>query len=404
MKILHIIGSMDPKSGGPCQGIRNSNTEMAKLGTTREVVSLDPPDAAFLGMDDFPVHPLGPTTGVWQYTPKLKPWLLTNLSRFDVVIINGIWIFSSYMAWKTLGILKKQNLRRPNKVKIPQLFIMPHGMLDPYFQHAKGRRLKAIRNWFYWHIIEHSVINDADGILFTCEMELQLARKAFSDYHPQKEVNVGYGIVAPPAYNTGMYDAFIEKCKGLEAKQHYLLFFSRIHEKKGVDLLIKAYAAIAQEAQTNGKEIPKLVIAGPGLDTPYGKRMIRLAASYPEIQNSVYFPGMLTGDAKWGAFYSCDAFVLSSHQENFGIAVVEAMACQKPVLISNQINICIEIKDSNAGIVVANTFDCTKKMIQQWLNLSFDERKKMGQNSLELFKRSFNIQASSVSFLNAIKA
>ena len=93
MKILHIIGSMDPKSGGPCQGIRNSNTEMAKLGTTREVVSLDPPDAAFLGMDDFPVHPLGPTTGVWQYTPKLKPWLLTNLSRFDVVIINGIWIF-----------------------------------------------------------------------------------------------------------------------------------------------------------------------------------------------------------------------------------------------------------------------------------------------------------------------
>ena len=397
MKILHIIGSMDPKSGGPCQGIRNSNTEMAKLGTTREVVSLDPPDAAFLGMDDFPVHPLGPTTGVWQYTPKLKPWLLTNLSRFDVVIINGIWIFSSYMAWKTLKIIKKQ---QPNKA--PRLFIMPHGMLDPYFQRARGRRLKAIRNWFYWHIIENKVINDADGILFTCKMELMLARQAFSGYKPQKEINVGYGIVAPPEYNMGMYNTFIEKCKGLENKP-YLLFLSRIHIKKGVDLLIKSYAAIVNEARTNGREIPKLVIAGPGLDTTYGKKTLNLVASYPEIKDSVLFPGMLTGDAKWGALYNCDAFVLPSHQENFGIAIVEAMACQKPVLISNQINIWIEIKDSNAGIVVADTFDCTKKMLQQWLNLSLDEREKMGHKASDLFKHLFNVEATSVAFLNAIK-
>jgi len=397
MKILHIIGSMDPKSGGPCQGIRNSNTEMAKLGTTREVVSLDPPDAAFLGMDDFPVHPLGPTTGVWQYTPKLKPWLLTNLSRFDVVIINGIWIFSSYMAWKTLKIIKKQ---QPNKA--PRLFIMPHGMLDPYFQRARGRRLKAIRNWFYWHIIENKVINDADGILFTCKMELMLARQAFSGYKPQKEINVGYGIVAPPEYNIGMYNTFIEKCKGLENKP-YLLFLSRIHIKKGVDLLIKSYAAIVNEARTNGREIPKLVIAGPGLDTTYGKKTLNLVASYPEIKDSVLFPGMLTGDAKWGALYNCDAFVLPSHQENFGIAIVEAMACQKPVLISNQINIWIEIKDNNAGIIVADTFDCTKKMLQQWLNLSLDEREKMGHKASDLFKHLFNVEATSVAFLNAIK-
>ena len=397
MKILHIIGSMDPKSGGPCQGIRNSNTEMAKLGTTREVVSLDPPDAAFLGMDDFPVHPLGPTTGVWQYTPKLKPWLLTNLSRFDVVIINGIWIFSSYMAWKTLKIIKKQ---QPNKA--PRLFIMPHGMLDPYFQRARGRRFKAIRNWFYWHIIENKVINDADGILFTCKMELMLARQAFSGYKPQKEINVGYGIVAPPEYNIGMYNTFIEKCKGLENKP-YLLFLSRIHIKKGVDLLIKSYAAIVNEARTNGREIPKLVIAGPGLDTTYGKKTLNLVASYPEIKDSVLFPGMLTGDAKWGALYNCDAFVLPSHQENFGIAIVEAMACQKPVLISNQINIWIEIKDNNAGIIVADTFDCTKKMLQQWLNLSLDEREKMGHKASDLFKHLFNVEATSVAFLNAIK-
>jgi glycosyltransferase involved in cell wall biosynthesis len=396
MKILHIIGSMDPVSGGPCQGIRNSNPEMVRLGSSREVVSLDDPKASFLGADDFPIHALGPAKGPWQYTAKLKPWLIANISRFDVVIINGLWIYSSYTGWKVLRLLKKQK-----KQNIPRLFVMPHGMLDPYFQRIAGRRLKAIRNWLYWLLIERNVVNDADGVLFTCETELQLARKTFNTYNPQKEINVGYGILPPPAFTENMLIAFSEKCPGLN-QQPYFLFFSRIHQKKGVDLLINAYLALMGEATRDGKSIPRLVIAGPGLNTPFGKKMLKLVSAHPELHDAVFFTGMLTGDAKWGALYGCDAFVLPSHQENFGIAVVEAMACKKPVLISNQINIWIEIKEGGGGIVVPDTIEGTKSMLTHWLKLSPAQKEQMGLQALNVFENYFHIEPTSASFLKAI--
>jgi hypothetical protein len=68
MKLLHIIASMDPASGGPCQGIRNTNPELMHNGISREVVSLDDPNSAFLGMDNFTIHALGPARGKWQYS------------------------------------------------------------------------------------------------------------------------------------------------------------------------------------------------------------------------------------------------------------------------------------------------------------------------------------------------
>jgi glycosyltransferase involved in cell wall biosynthesis len=400
MKILHIIGSMDPVSGGPCQGIRYSNPEMIRLGSTREVVCLDDPKASFLGSDDFPIHALGPTKGSWQYTARLKPWLIENMGRFDVIVINGLWIYSSYAGWKVLSIIKNTAIK-PDKV--PKLFIMPHGMLDPYFQRATNRKLKAIRNWIYWKLIESRVVNDADGILFTCETELQLAREASHPYHPQKEINVGYGIVPPPECTLGMYNEFIKICPKIN-KQSYLLFLGRMHPKKGVDMLVKSYAEISRQAFIKGKKMPILVIAGPGLETSFGKKMIKLAESYPELKDLVLFPGMLRGDAKWGAMYNCDAFVLPSHQENFGIAVVEAMACQKPVLISNQINIWVELKVGKCAIVVPDTIEGTKDMLQQWLNLSPMEKSRMGEFALHIFKKHFHIKSSSYFFLKSISS
>jgi len=399
MKILHIIGSMHPASGGPCQGIRNSNPEMVRLGSYREVVTLDDPGASFLGSDDFPVHAVGPGKGPWQYSAKLIPWLTANVARFDVVVINGLWIYSSYAGWKVLRALRTQNLKHKQvKTKIPKLFIMPHGMLDPYFQRDSRRRLKAIRNFFYWMFIEKRVVNDADGILFTCQMELLLARETFLCYKPKSEINVGYGIISPPAFSTDQYQAFFKNCPGLNSHK-YFLFISRIHQKKGVDLLIKSYAAVAKQGRKN---LPKLVIAGPGLDTSFGEKMVNLAASFPEIKDFVFFPGMLTGDAKWGAFYGCEAFVLPSYQENFGIAVVEAMACQKPVLISNQINIWIEIKEGRAGIVASDSLQGTISMFNDWLSLSDEEQSNMGKRALDVFEKKFNVEYSSSTFLNAL--
>lgn len=398
MKLLHIIGSMDPVSGGPCQGIRNSNPAMRRLGVYREVVSLDNPAASFLGSDDFPIHALGPAKGMWQYSSKLIPWLIANLYRFDAVVINGLWIFSSYAGWKAMRIIKKN--KKLNGGKVPKLFIMPHGMLDPYFQRAPERRLKAIRNWIYWKLVEKKVLNNADGILFTSATELLLARETFTSYHPKKEYNVGYGIIPPPACTQSMQNAFNEKCPALKERP-YLLFLSRIHQKKAVDLLIETYSSLFNEAKLAGEMIPALVIAGPGLSTSFGKRITKMVTA-ANLTDAVFFPGMLSGDAKWGALYHCDAFLLPSHQENFGIAVVEALSCGKPVLISDQVNIWMEIKSAGAGIIAVDNRAGIRQLLTEWLNLSAEAKIQMGQNAAGVYYEKFDIEHASNTFFKAI--
>jgi glycosyltransferase involved in cell wall biosynthesis len=400
MRLLHIIATMDPVSGGPCQGIRNSNPEIVRYGISREVVSLDDPEAPFLGSDNFIVHALGPAIGTWQYARRLKPWLLANLSRFDVVVINGLWIYPSYAGWSAIQTIKKQ-AKSNTEIHVPNIFIMPHGMLDPYFQNAPDRKIKAIRNWFYWKLIENKVVNDADGILFTCKTELMLARKSFYPYHPKKEINVGYGIIPPPAYSKEMREGFLAQCPEVKDKP-YLLFLSRIHKKKGVHLLIRAYANTVNKALVEKRAYPKLIIAGPGLKSAYGAKMVRLVAAFPQLKNNVLFTGMLTGNSKWGCLYGCEAFVLPSHQENFGIAVVEAMACEKPVLISHQINIWKEIQAGGGAIVAADTLEGTQNILDEWISLSAGKHDEMGKHALETYQNNFHIGPASIAFINSI--
>ncbi|MDB5138678.1 MAG: glycosyl transferase family 1 [Mucilaginibacter sp.] len=399
MNLLHLIGSMNPKSGGPCQGIRNTTKEMETLGIIREVVCLDDPNESFLKEDFFPIEALGPVKNKWFYSPALIPWLLKNLNRFDVVILNGLWIYPGYALNKSLNILKERaKSSEENKLKVPKFFIMPHGMLDPYFQKAPSRKFKALRNTIYWNLIENKIILNADGLLFTCESELKLARESFHPYFPKKEINVGYGIQPPPAFTQAMNDLFLQKCPQLK-NDNFLLFLSRIHEKKGIDLLLKAYNNVWTKKTT--ANLPKLVIAGPGMETVYGKKMEKFVHEH-KLENQVFFSGMLSGPIKWGAFYASEAFILPSHQENFGIAVVEALACGKPVLISNQVNIYKEIENEGGGLVARDSLEGTQKLLENWFNLPIMEKKQMGEKAKVVYEVNFNIVNSTKMLVEAI--
>ena len=389
MRLLRVIASMDPASGGPCQGIRNLAPELEKLGVSNEVVCLDDPASGFFAQDRFPIHALGRSTGRWCYHARLIPWLSKNLPRFDSVIVHGLWLFPSHAVRKAT-----RHLRDP----IPRICVMPHGMLDPYFQRERSRRSKALRNWIYWKLIESKVVNEADALLFTCEQELRLAREPFRPYRPKREINVGYGIAEPPAATPALREAFLAKCTGL-GDRPYFLFLSRIHEKKGVDLLIRAYGS-----EPAGPTPPALVIAGP-LDSDFARAMQKLADELCP-RGTVFWPGMLSGDAKWGAFYGCDAFVLPSHQENFGIAVAEALACGKPVLISNQVNIWREIEEAGAGLVAADSEEGVRTMLQRWRNLSAAEREMMEKQARACHESHFAIRPAAArlaSTLNALR-
>ena len=411
---------MNPSCGGPSQGIRNSIPELARLGVHNEVVCLDDPGAPYLSNDTFPIHAIGVGKGASNYNAELIPWLLGNFSHFDAVIVHGLWLYHSHAVQKALKLYKRRLLTGgQNKSKTPKLFVMPHGMLDPYFQKTPNRRFKAVRNWIYWKLIECRVINQADGIFFTCEEELLLARTTFWPYKPKLEINIGYGIPNPSAYTSILSNAFLARCPEVKGRP-YFLFLSRIHEKKGVDLLIKAYTALLAanlEAESYlaycntasrkvgpfpaGGVLPVLVVAGPGLDTAYGRQIRRLAAALPAA--AVYFPGMLTGDAKWGAFYGCEAFVLPSHQENFGIAVAEALACGKPVLISNQVNIWREIAAGGGGTVEDDTLPGTQRLLQGWCRLTQDQKQAMSNCALATYRQHFAIEGAAQKMAAALQ-
>ena len=247
-------------------------------------------------------------------------------------------------------------------------------------------------------MIEHRVIQTAAGLLFTCEEERRLARLPFRPYGPRREMVVGLGLPEPPDYNARMKAVFLEKCPAAQERK-YILFLGRIHPKKGVDLLIKAYSSLC--SSSDKVLLPILVIAGPGMEGAYAQNMKRLASTMCPI-NSVLWPGMLTGDAKWGALYNCEASILPSHQENFGIAVVETLACGRPVLISDQVNIWREIKEDGAALVGKPSVEGTAQLILGWIGLSAQIRSQMAAQAKSSFQRHFNIENSTLKLMEAL--
>ncbi|MFN3590273.1 MAG: glycosyl transferase family 1, partial [Spirosomataceae bacterium] len=151
MKLLRIIGSMNPSSGGPPQGIRNVTEELLKKGIQTTVVSLDAPESSFLEDDSFQTIALGPVKTPVAYTEKLKPFLKEYVLDYDVVIIHGLWLYHSFV---TIQVVRSY---RRKGIQTPKVYIMPHGMLDPWFQRAPSRRWKALRNEVYWALVERQV-------------------------------------------------------------------------------------------------------------------------------------------------------------------------------------------------------------------------------------------------------
>ena len=182
----------------------------------------------------------------------------------------------------------------------------------------------------------------------------------------------------------------------------YLLCLSRIHPKKGIDLLLRAYLNINLVVDPTGRgKLPRLVIAGPGLETEYGREILEIVRN--KGKSSVHFHGMLEGVEKWGALHGAEAFMLPSHQENFGIAVVEALACSKPVLISDKVNIHTLISEAGAGLIAGDDLAGAGNLLATWLALGANKREIMGKAAADLFNREFRSPQAAERLIAAIK-
>lgn len=388
MKLLRVITSMNPKSGGPCQGIRNINPHLEALGLDVEVVCTNNIEEEFNDQDDFIIYKVGKGKTGYQYQPLLLKWLNKNIAKYDIVVVHGLWQYHNLAVYQAIKKLKKA------KKHMPKVVIIPHGMMDPYFQKAPERKMKAMRNELLWRFIEKKCLNAADAVFFTCREEMRLATTTFKGYQPKKTVNIGYGIQTPPASTIELKQAFEKKYPSILGKK-YWLFLSRIHQKKGVDVLINAYNLLL----SINPNAPDLVIAGP-IASDYAQQMMARA----ETNKKIHFLGMLQGTEKWGAFYGCEAYILPSHQENFGIAIVEAMACKKPVVISKNINIWKEIEAGNGGWIL-NELNETDIYNTLFIisGLSDTEIMQKGNEAFETFETNFHVKDRATFFVKALQ-
>jgi glycosyltransferase involved in cell wall biosynthesis len=189
----------------------------------------------------------------------------------------------------------------------------------------------------------------------------------------------------PPQDKESLRDRFLTQFSELRGRRN-LLFLSRIHPKKGCDILIRAFARIAARQP----EV-SLVMAGP--DSNQWMPELKRLASELRVADRIFWPGMLQGELKWGAFYASEAFILPSHQENFGIAVAEALGCGLPVLISDKVNIWREIRDDRAGLVDTDDDDGTYRNMNSWFEMPASERSAMGARASETYRRRFTVQS-----------
>ena len=383
MRILHMIDSFSPDRGGPPEAVKQLLKAYAAEGAESEVVCLDKPDEPFLRDIPCKVHALGQSHwGKFAFSPRLWQWLRANAGRYDAIVMNGIWTFP--------GVALLFATRRSKT----SYGIFVHGALDPWFN--RQYPLKYVKKLLYWPL-QHAVLRGAKAVFFTNAVERDLARSSFRPAE-WKSVVVPYGITGPDENGSRAareIEAFHQKLPEVRARC-YLLFLARLHEKKGCDLLLEAFA----ELRGMAPEVD-LVIAGPdhaGMESKLKERAEQLG-----VTSRVHWPGMIGGKAKWGALRACDALVLPSHQENFGIAVVEALAVGRPVLISRKVNIWSEIQCDGVGLTDEDTLQGTLRLLSRWFALAPDEKKAMANRARRCFNARFSMRETAAVINGALK-
>ena len=380
MRLLNITRSVDPARGGVSEGLRQSVAATATLGVHEEVVTLDAAGPPWLDAFPAPVHPLGPVRSNYGYSERLVPWLRQNVKAYDAVLVHGLWQYQGLAAWRVL-----------HAGPVPY-FVYPHGMLDPWF--TDHYPLKHLKKRIYWSWAERLVLRDAAAVLFTADEEARRAALSFPKYQVRPAV-VGHGIALGADSRAGHAEEFLEKWPATRGRR-IVLFLGRIHAKKGCDLLIDAFASVAREE-------PRLhlVMAGPEDSTKLRQTLVERVAHHG-LAERVTWTGMLTGTDKWSALHAAEVFALPSHQENFGLAVVEALALGLPVLISDKVNIWREIIDAGAGFVGNDDLVGTTTSLRRWLALGREQRVAMQQAAVRCYRTNFDAAATAERLIEAI--
>jgi glycosyltransferase involved in cell wall biosynthesis len=342
MRIVHVISSLDPRCGGPTTALVALVRAQVQEGHSVTVVATwsrkQPPGSADelkeAGAD---VRLIGPcfTPLVWHW--KISPVLREAIDGASIVHIHAIW---EEIQHRAACIARELN--------VPYV-VTAHGMLDPW-----SLSQRSTKKQLYLFLRLRHDLDSATAMHYTTDIERDLV----GPMRLRTDCIVEPYCLDLSDYRSLPQSGYLRKRYPQIGKRKIVLFYSRLHEKKGLDLLIPAFAKAADEDSV-------LVLAGPC--APEYEAVIDKMIAEHGLQDRVIKTGMLYNGSRVAALRDADLFVLPSYQENFGIAVVEALAAGTPVIISDQVNIYPTIAKEQVGAVIPTNVDALAEQLSHWL-------------------------------------
>lgn len=321
MRILHVVEGIDSKRGGLPVAMLSIRALEEKLNIDSHIISIlnegdgqEYPDSYHIFAASFPKR--------FYKSAKAIGWLKENIRYFDVLVIHGFW---NFLCIQSAIIALKQGKK---------YIIWPHGSLDP-FDLQKKKVLKILIG----NSLANRILTNAYKLCFTAEQESVVVETYGA--------TVSKAVLPLPVdsvqFTRPMGQSFRHK-HGIEPDAFVFLFLGRLSYKKGIETIIRATHTL-HTTFTN----VRIVIAGH--DQSDFARELKALVDSLGLSDVIYFCGELREADKAAALYDCDCFVLPSLNENFGIAVIEALQHSLPVIISDNVYIASEIARLNGGWV-----------------------------------------------------
>lgn len=370
MKILHVLENISPPFGGPAKACKEMCEALVRKG---ERVTIFTTNRNYpKGLLNVPVNTQVSQNGynIWYFPVQFTPYkvsldmmtaLCFHLKEYEILHIHGLYRFPSTVA-----------AYYAKKFEVPYI-MRPHGCLDPFlFYKSKNRLIKRVHE----HLIERRNLNKAAAVHYTSQEEMALVPLKIKA--PSLIMPLGIDL---RKYENLPPDGTFRKKFNMKGKK-IILHLGRINFVKGLDILVRGFAQLSFD-----RNDVCLVLAGPD-NEDYGKQVEKWIID-EGVKDKVIFTGMLQGVDKLAVLRDADIFALPSYSENFGIAVVEAMACSLPVVISNRVNIWREIQNAGAGLVTS----CDAGELAEALQILLDNediRFQMGQSGKALVNKSFS--------------
>jgi glycosyltransferase involved in cell wall biosynthesis len=325
MKILHVIPRLAVPCGGPVTAVIGMTSALMRAGHEVRLLTTDHWADGIANKLECEKEVFHALYGPWQWAPTLGKALRREVAKADVVNIHSLWSYPGTAA-----------ARACRAAGVPYI-VRPCGMLD---QWSLGQ--KTLKKRIYSALLERQNINGAAALWFTSEEERDGAR-GFNYSCDDAVIPLG---LAPNAYDDLPARGTFRNLHPELSDNRLILFLGRITPKKQTDLLVKAFAQISTDFSGTS-----LVIAGPHEGTVL--RELKQLASDRGIAHRTFFTGALREREVQAALVDSEVFVLPSLHENFGVSVIEAMACGIPVILSDMVNLAELVREADAGVTIA---------------------------------------------------